>query len=113
MKKLIIALSFVVSFSALAAGPFEAISSDEYGTKWAFNVDEVQLQCLYGGAFVYDYDNEKVYTLTGLAKTLAKSGKVVAQPIDDSNLWKDDPALPGAKISLSPFIDRALTLCNK
>lgn len=113
MKKLILALSLAVSFAVSAAGPFEAISSDEYGAKWAFNTDEVQLQCFYGGAFIFNYDNDKVYALTGLAKTLAKNGKVVAFPIDDSDLWKNDAQIPGAKMDLSPFINRALKLCDK
>ncbi|MGY2965413.1 hypothetical protein ACVW2B_000372, partial [Ewingella americana] len=30
--------------------------------------------------------------------------------LDD--VWKDDPQPDGSKISLSPFIDRALKLCK-
>lgn len=113
MKKIIIAGALLLSSSIAFAAPLKAVSKDDYGNKWAFTSDEVQLQCFYGGAFVMDYDTNNVYALTGLANQLAKKGKYPADDINGSAFWKENPEMPGAKISLAPFITDALALCEK
>lgn len=113
VKKILLG-GFIFCISAIAAAvPLKAVSEEDYGNKWAFNSGEVQLQCINGGAFVMDYDTNAVYAITGLANQLAKSGKYPAEDINGSSFWKENPELPGAKISLGPFINDALALCDK
>ncbi|PHM65712.1 hypothetical protein Xsto_01864 [Xenorhabdus stockiae] len=88
------------------------ISQESYGDKWAFNADKAELQCYKGGVFVEDLSDNTVYGLTGLANTLKTNGKKEAQNINGSSFWKDNP-YTGAKVSLSPFTNEALTLCDK
>lgn len=113
MKKVLFSGVLLLISSTALSMPLKAVSKDDYGDKWAFTSDEVQLQCFYGGAFVMDYDTNNVYALTGLANQLAKKGKYPADDINGSAFWKENPEMPGAKISLAPFISDALALCEK
>ncbi|WP_341263542.1 DUF2511 domain-containing protein [Morganella morganii] len=76
MKKILLSCILLMVTSTVSAMPLKAISKDDYGDKWAFTSDEVQLQCIDGGAFVMDYDTNNVYAMTGLANQLAKKRKV-------------------------------------
>jgi len=79
------------------------ISRDEYGENWPFTVDRGRLECWRGPAAVFVADGT-VYQLNGVAKQMGHA------PIDP--IWRDNPAIPGTKISLGPVIQRALKLCN-
>ncbi len=79
------------------------ISREEYGENWPFTVDSGRLECWRGPAAVFVADGT-VYQLNGVAKQMGHA------PIDP--IWRDNPAIPGTKISLGPVIQRALKLCN-
>ncbi len=79
------------------------ISREEYGENWPFTVDSGRLECWRGPAAVFVTDGT-VYQLNGVAKQMGHA------PIDP--IWRDNPAIPGTKISLGPVIQRALKLCN-
>lgn len=113
MNKILLSGILLLASSVSLASPLKAVSKDDYGDKWAFTSDEVQLQCIDGGAFVMDYDTNNVYAISGLANQLAKKGKYPADDINGSSFWKENPDMPGAKISLAPFITDALALCGK
>ncbi len=113
MNKIILSGILLLVSSVSLASPLKAVSKDDYGDKWAFTSDEVQLQCIDGGAFVMDYDTNNVYAISGLANQLAKKGKYPADDINGSSFWKENPDMPGVKISLAPFITDALALCGK
>ncbi|MGV8004468.1 DUF2511 domain-containing protein [Photorhabdus temperata subsp. temperata] len=113
IKKFTLSCLLLTLSSVAFAVPFKGITKDEYGDEWAFNSNEAQLQCIYGGAFIMDLDTNRVYAMTGLANALARKGKYPAEDINNSDYWKDNPHMPGAKINLMPFIDAALELCNK
>ncbi|HBL6967342.1 DUF2511 domain-containing protein [Morganella morganii subsp. morganii] len=113
MNKILLSGILLLVSSVSLASPLKAVSKDDYGDKWAFTSDEVQLQCIDGGAFVMDYDTNNVYAISGLANQLAKKGKYPADDINGSSFWKENPDMPGAKISLAPFITDALALCGK
>lgn len=113
MNKILLSGVLLLVSSVSLASPLKAVSKDDYGDKWAFTSDEVQLQCIDGGAFVMDYDTNNVYAISGLANQLAKKGKYPADDINGSSFWKENPDIPGAKISLAPFITDALALCGK
>lgn len=112
MKNTLIAfLLFTACGSALAAPQIVTVSRFEMGKdKWAFTREEVMLVCRPGGAlFVINPATLVQYPLNDAAQTLTDSGKTSGQAI--SVIQADDPARPGQKKSLAPFIERAQTLC--
>lgn len=112
MKKTIISLLLLTSAgTALAAPQVITLSRFEVGKdKWAFNREEVMLTCRPGHAlYVINPSTLVQYPLNDVAQQQVASGKTQAQPI--SVIQIDDPAKPGEKMSLAPFIERAEKLC--
>lgn len=112
MKKIIISLLLLASSgAALAAPQVITVSRFEVGKdKWAFNREEVMLTCRPGNAlYVINPSTLVQYPLNGIAEEQVKAGKTTAQPL--SIIQIDDPARPGEKMSLAPFIERAEKLC--
>ncbi|PIJ51464.1 hypothetical protein BL250_05415 [Erwinia sp. OLTSP20] len=99
--------------SALAASQIVTVSRFEIGKdKWAFNREEVMLSCEKGGAlFAINPSTLLEYPLNDKAEAMMKAGQVQAKPI--SVIQLDDPANPGQKKDLQPFIERAQRLCVK
>ena len=112
MKKSILAfLLLTSSAAALAAPQVITVSRFEVGKdKWAFNREEVMLTCRPGHALYAINPSTLVqYPLNEVAEQQVASGKSSGQPI--SVIQIDDPAHPGQKMSLAPFIERADKLC--
>ena len=112
MKKIIISLLLLASSgAALAAPQVITVSRFEVGKdKWAFNREEVMLTCRPGNAlYVINPSTLVQYPLKDVARQQVESGKTTAKPIDIIQI--DDPAKPGEKMSLAPFIERAEKLC--
>jgi Protein of unknown function (DUF2511). len=112
MKKLVLSLLLLASSgAALAAPQVITVSRFEVGKdKWAFNREEVMLTCRPGNALYAINPSTLVqYPLNAVAEQEVKEGKTTAQPI--SVIQTDDPANPGQKMSLAPFIERAEKLC--
>ncbi|MFB1116206.1 YebY family protein [Dickeya dadantii] len=112
MKKVVLSLIVaVLSVQALAAPQLANLSKLEYGPRWAFNREEVQLICRPGHAmYVINPSTLVQYPLNDVAREQVNSGKVNARPLE--TLLLDDPQNPGQKMSLQPFIDRAKDLCQ-
>ncbi len=112
MKKTIISLLLMAcAGTALAAPKVITVSRFEMGKdSWAFNREEVMLTCRPGNAlFVINPATLMQYPINDEAMAQVKSGKTTGQSIDV--LLVDDPANPGQKKSLKPFIEKAKTLC--
>jgi Protein of unknown function (DUF2511) len=112
MKKLVLTmLLLTTSGTALAAPQIITVSRFEIGkAQWAFNREEVMLTCRPGNALYAINPSTLVqYPLNATAEQEVKEGKTTAQPI--SIIQVDDPARPGQKMSLAPFIARAEKLC--
>ncbi|MBB1201299.1 DUF2511 domain-containing protein [Enterobacteriaceae bacterium 89] len=112
MKKFVLSLMLLAtSGAALAAPQVITVSRFEVGKdKWAFNREEVMLTCRPGNALYAINPSTLVqYPLNAVAEQEVKEGKTTAQPI--SVIQIDDPANPGQKMSLQPFIERAEKLC--
>ncbi|MCX8956204.1 YebY family protein [Erwinia psidii] len=112
MKKLaslIIALSFCSN--AMAAGII-TVSRFEMGKdKWAFDREEVMLTCAKGNALlVINPSTLMQYPLNDKAEQMIRNGQMKGQPV--SVIRIDDPQHPGQKKDLTPFIERARTLCD-
>lgn len=112
MKKTVLSLLLLAcTGSALAAPQVITVSRFEVGKdKWAFNREEVMLTCRPGHAIYAINPSTLVqYPLNEVAERQVASGKSSGQPI--SVIQIDDPAHPGQKMSLTPFIERADKLC--
>ncbi len=83
------------------------ITNQEFGSAWAFTVDEGILSCRgsKGIGEVLFTANGKTYAVNGTAK-----GSKKYLSIDD--IWVADPSISGAKKNISPFIERGLKLCQ-
>ena len=112
MKKVSLSLLLLTSSGvALAAPQVITVSRFEIGKdKWAFNREEVMLTCRPVNAlYVINPSTLVQYPLNDVAQEQVASGKTNAQPL--SVIQIDDPAKPGEKMSLAPFIERAEKLC--
>ncbi|CFQ59379.1 putative periplasmic or exported protein [Yersinia frederiksenii] len=113
MKGFVLTLSLLMlSANAMAAGKIITVSKFEFGKQWAFNREEVILECRSGNAlFVINPSTLAQYPLNDIATEQMKSGHVLAKPLDI--LLLDDSQKPGQKMSLEPFQQRAMILCQK
>lgn len=112
MKKTLLSLLLLTcASSALAAPQVITVSRFEVGKdNWAFNREEVMLTCRPGNAlYVINPSTLVQYPLNDVAEQQVASGKNNGQPV--SVIQVDDPANPGQKKSLAPFIERAEKLC--
>lgn len=112
MKKTVLSLLLLAcTGSALAAPQVITVSRFEVGKdKWALNREEVMLTCRPDHALYAINPSTLVqYPLNEVAEQQVASGKSSGQPI--SVIQIDDPAHPGQKMSLTPFIERADKLC--
>lgn len=103
-----LALAGLFSSAAMAAGP-QLISADDYGDAWPFTVEEMHLSCFPGNALVVsDAETGVMYPLNGVAN--AKAAALALEPIE--KVWRADPDIAGAKVSLGPVIEQGLPLCK-
>jgi len=111
MKKNLLLLLLACSTAASAASSVITVSRFEIGKdKWAFNREEVMLTCRPGNAlYVINPSTLVQYPLNEVAEQQVKKGQTTAQPIGIIQI--EDPARPGEKMSLAPFIARAEALC--
>ncbi|CDG17444.1 YebY family protein [Xenorhabdus doucetiae] len=111
MKRVFWALAFLLlSFQGVAA-PIKTISKLQFGKQWAFTREEVMLDCRSGGAlFVINPSTLMQYPLNDQAIQLMKSNKVIASSLD--TILLNDPEHPNQKMSIEPFQQAALTLCD-
>ncbi|MFA3779252.1 YebY family protein [Yersinia sp. 1652 StPb PI] len=112
MKGFVLTLSLLMlSINAIAAGKIVTVSKFEFGKQWAFTREEVMLECRPGNAlFVINPSTLAQYPLNDIATEQMKSGLVLAKPLDI--LLLDDSNNPGQKMSLVPFQQRAMSLCQ-
>ena len=100
MKKIIISLLLLASSGAALAAP-QVITVSRF---------EVMLTCRPGNAlYVINPSTLVQYPLNDVARQQMESGKTTAKPIEIIQI--DDPAKPGEKMSLAPFVERAEKLC--
>lgn len=78
------------------------VSRAEFGEAWPFTVDEGYVDCLPAQAAVFKA-NGTTYAINGLAR----SRYPAVDPI-----WRDNPEIPGTKVSIGSMIDLALEQCK-
>ena len=79
------------------------VTKAELGDKWPFTVDSGYVDCPDGLSAIFRTGNVE-YGLNGMA-----TSRGFAEP---DPIWKDDPTIPGAKISIGSMIDLARQECK-
>lgn len=74
---------------------------------WPLTVTEGQLQCDSMGS-----PGTGAVTFTAAGKRYALNGLAERKYPAIDSIWKADPAIPGAKINISPLLDAGLRLCR-
>ena len=117
MAILAVALVAIVPAAAEAGGtgdkPAVTVTKKQYGKRWPFTVPSGQLYChgLGGGLgevmfrVPFPSTNAGVYGVNGLARTRLKLPGI-------TKIWRKNPNIPGARIDISPILDRGLKLCG-
>lgn len=102
------ALLAAAVFSAAASG-IVLINEKQFGADWPFTQPEMHLSCLPGKAVVVmDVDTAAMYPLNGPARQQTQRHGM--KPLEE--IWRDNPEIVGAKISVSSVIERGLALCK-
>ncbi|MEX0605782.1 MAG: DUF2511 domain-containing protein [Marinobacter sp.] len=78
------------------------VSKGEFDGSWPFTVDSGVVDCFDGEAAVFKAEGQS-YQLNGYARSRGYA------PIDP--IWKDNPDIPGAKVSVGDMINLALKQC--
>lgn len=112
MRRSVLVFSLLVfCFPSFAVEKVQSLNSLSFGDEWPLTFDKAKVSCIDGAyAFVYNAETNERYPLNGLASGSVKKGKMHGS--DLNNVWKDDPNSKGLKISISPALDAALTLCK-
>lgn len=96
------------ALTAYAGEKTESVSQADYGAKWPFTVEKIDLLCQEGppSALVRTEDG-KIYALNGSARSRAsKNGW-----LDGQSITKPDLNFPGIKMDYSDITVRAMKLC--
>lgn len=93
--------------------PAGAVSRAEFGDKWPLSVESGEMRCVNrtapGYGQVVFISGGVTYAINGTARTAAaKNGWV---DLSTSPIWLNNPSIPGAKIDISPLLNRGLALC--
>lgn len=81
------------------------ISAKDFNEPYPFTVDGF-LECDSAKAIVLKA-NGNIYPINGTAKTRYQT---LAKPLDE--IWKDNPSIPGTKISVGEVISAGQKLCQ-
>jgi hypothetical protein len=82
------------------------VTMQQYGDDWPFTVERGDLWCISPGKNVVFVADDVVYALNDEARA-AKRWRDIEGPI-----WRENPKMPGTKVSLSTLIHRGLMLCD-
>ncbi|MGL9773204.1 MAG: YebY family protein [Sodalis sp. (in: enterobacteria)] len=109
-KKWVVVVLAMLAAQYASAMKIITLSKFQYGKRWAFTKEEVQLMCRPDHAlYALSISTLMQYPLNEKAEQQRKEGHVHAQPIEVILL--DDPDHPGQKMSIAPFVERAQQLC--
>lgn len=90
-----------------SSAPSKYISANEFGDRWPLLVESGYVDCERGGCVVFRSGGE-TYAINGNAMSWkARRGYSDLEPI-----WKDDPKIPGVKVSIAPILDAGLRFCD-
>ncbi|WP_417811042.1 DUF2511 domain-containing protein [Thalassospira alkalitolerans] len=97
-------ISFLVCLLSACGAAGTEVSSDQFGKRWPFTVQKGIVDCKPPQSAIF-ITNGKSYQLNGSAMSAGYP------PIDP--IWRDNPEIPGTKISLGEMIRLAREHCRK
>jgi len=104
MKKLMILLCLLL-FSCENSNNGRFVTVEEFGEDWPFTVSDGYVYSLNKGFVKIFEHNGAKYALTGFAKQYGKKNNKRYK--DFELIWRDNPSIPGTKISISTMIKLA------
>jgi hypothetical protein len=91
-----------------------AVRQSEFGDAWPFTVPDGVLSCVSDGkrtAVVFEAGGQR-YAVNGTARGHDTAARL--KLADLAAIWRDDPAIPGAKVNVGPILERAAVLpCSR
>ncbi|AQX05281.1 hypothetical protein ATB99_02630 [Elizabethkingia meningoseptica] len=102
-------LVFTVSCTTSSQHNVLKFTKLEYGEKWPFSVEEIEVYCSGYKEIYCKADNGKIYALNGSAKGASRNNPAISK-IEE--IWLDDPNWAGLKIPYGDFITKGLELCE-
>lgn len=81
------------------------VRKEDYGDAWPFTVESGVVRCVAPRNEVVFSSGGKAYAVNGTAK----ANDLYA---DIGSIWKDDPMIAGAKVSIGPILELGLSLCS-
>ncbi|MCE8025240.1 DUF2511 domain-containing protein [Billgrantia aerodenitrificans] len=99
--KLVLVMAFAMSYGQAFGSDLE-VSRSEFGDTWPFTVESGVVACVDGQAAIFK-SGGKSYQLNGFARSRGYA------PIDP--IWRDNPDIPGTKVSIGEMIRIALERC--
>ena len=104
MRRALLAFAFAFALVLVLVGCGREsliVTRAEYGDRWPLTVSQAELKCFATGELIAVI-NDLPYALNGTARARYN-------PIDP--YWRDDPRNPGAKVPITPLIQRAQDDC--
>jgi hypothetical protein len=90
------------------------VRQGDFGEAWPFTVPEGVLSCVGEGkrtAVVFEAGGQR-YAVNGTARGRDTAARL--KLADLAAIWRDDPAIPGAKVNMGPILERAAELsCSR
>lgn len=106
MKRAALLATVAVAFAAFAAsaqaGGAVFLSKRQYGKAWPLTVASGTVACS---------NNEVTFTARGIRYAVNGTAMMRHRGADIRRIWRRDPVIPGARVDISPIIDRGLALC--
>lgn len=106
IKKFLYIGTSLVLLTGLVACSGDEISKEQLGDDWPLTVESGVLKCIDDNGILLAIIevNGVEYQLNGAAKSMGYENIDI--------IWSNNPSIPGARLSLSPLISKALELCN-
>ena len=103
MKKLLLLCLFLFACGNSSNGRYVSVS--EFGEKWPFTVSDGYVYSLNSGFIKIFEHNGNKYALTSFAKSYGEKHNKRYKNFE--LIWKDNPRVPGTKISIGSMIKLA------
>lgn len=102
---LVAVVMLAATFASAALAGSAPMSRKQYGADWPLTVKSGIVSCdAYAVTFT---TGGKRYAINGIARARHAGADI----FKNMWLWRKDPAIPGARIAISPIIYRGLELC--
>ena len=106
----ILITAIVVLFVLACEDGGPTISEKDYGDEWPLTVAEAELHCDKG--MVWVESDGFAYPVNGTAISLLKDKRPELKVRALKSIWRDNPTIPGYRVSISPLIDDGLEMCD-